>query len=147
MMIGDWEQAIEVAQNIVLEDGNSILAHQILIFNQLARVGSREESVEQTKAFIKKVESVEPSNTALHLFVAKLIARVCSEDGQIIALTQGLLFDCRKSDPLNADFPSEIANQYLMLKDYNKAFQYYQESASLGSKLIKTKRRWSPWAA
>lgn len=95
-------------------------------------MGGLEESQDQIKTFFQRLQHVEPQNTNLYLMVSKLISRICSEDTLIIQLTQGLLFQCKKIEPLNADFPLELAYQCMMLKDYGQAFNFYQEASSLG---------------
>lgn len=43
MMINDWDQCLEVCNEIINEDHNNINANLIILFNQTARIGGLEE--------------------------------------------------------------------------------------------------------
>ena len=58
---------------------------------------------------MESLEETEPQNYDLFLDISKLISRICSEDPGIIKMTQNILFKLKKNDPLNADYPLEIA--------------------------------------
>ena len=84
---------------------------------------------------LKELESIierkEGENAHLLYEISLLFSRICGRNPKIISLLQKFISKCRKMEPLNANYATELANQYLMLGDSNKAYELYQEASSL----------------
>lgn len=40
MMIGDWDEAIEVSSNVLMKDPENLIAMKVILYHSLAREGN-----------------------------------------------------------------------------------------------------------
>ena len=131
MMIGDWEQSIETCNKIFTSEKNDLTSHKIILFNLLAREGNLETFLQKFGEFLTLIDQLEPKNTELMMEISRLFSRISGSNPAIIKSTIGIIHKCRKINPLEVDFAIEMANQYIMVKDFSQAFNLFQEAASL----------------
>jgi len=58
--------------------------------------------------------------------IAQLFSRISGRNLKIVGLLQKFIGKCRKLEPLNADFAIELAYEYLMIGDFEKAYASFQ---------------------
>ncbi|EGR31890.1 tetratricopeptide repeat protein [Ichthyophthirius multifiliis] len=131
MILGNWEQLQESVSQILYDEPNNIIALQLQAFITFIREGDIELGCEKLDILIKVIQKQEQKNTQLMHKVAQLFSRISGKNKQILNTTLNLCLQCKKSNPLNANYASELAVQYLMLNDYEKAYGLFQEAAAL----------------
>lgn len=130
MVNGDWEQALESVQKVLVKDRNNVEALRIYSFYLLTRENDLEYVCEKLDELIQAMKYNEPNNSDLFYNMSRLFSRYCGRREQIIEKTLKMLEEAVYLAPENADFHSEIAHQKCMLGDYAEAYQIYQKAST-----------------
>jgi hypothetical protein len=86
-MISDWEQSVDVSNQVISKDKNNINGNLYLLVNQIVRMGNHDEFIQMLKNFIRVLNQDESDNVELLLMISRLFSRLCSNNPKIIELT------------------------------------------------------------
>lgn len=87
MVNGDWEQALETVQKVLVRDKQNIEGLRIYTFYLLTRENDIEYVQEKMDELIMAIKQNEPNNADLYLNMSKLFARYCGRREAIISKT------------------------------------------------------------
>jgi tetratricopeptide repeat protein 21B len=130
MVNGDWEQALETVQKVLVKDRQNVEALRIYSFYLLTRENDIEYVQEKLDELINAMKFNEPRNADLFFNMSKLFARYCGRRDVILERTLKMLDEAILLMPESADYHSEIAHQKCMLGEYTSAYQIYQKASS-----------------
>jgi tetratricopeptide (TPR) repeat protein len=129
MVNGDWEQALETVQKVLVKDRQNVEGLRIYAFYLLTRENDIEYVQEKLDELISAMKYYEPNNAELFYNMSRLFSRYCGRREQVIQKTTQMLEEAVALQPDNADFKSEIAHQKAMLGDYQDAYGVYQQAS------------------
>lgn len=130
MVNGDWEQALETVQKVLVKDRQNVEALRIYSFYLLTRESDIEYVQEKLDELINAMKFNEGRNADLFWNMSRLFSRYCGRRDVIIERTLRMLDEAVLLQPENADYHSEIAHQKCMLGEYTAAYKIYQQASS-----------------
>lgn len=110
MVNGDWEQALETVQKVLVKDRQNVEALRIYSFYLLTRENDIDYVQEKLDELINAMKFNEPRNADLFYNMSRLFARYCGRRDVILERTLKMLDEAILLQPENADYHSEIAN-------------------------------------
>ncbi|CAK75826.1 unnamed protein product (macronuclear) [Paramecium tetraurelia] len=131
IFIQDWEQFQDLANKLLYDDPTNIFGLKAIAFYNLARKGDVRESLEKIEELFNAIQKQEEDNVSLVLNCCQLLSRVSGRNQQILQLTMSQIQKTRKIAPLLGDLCLELAQETLMLEEYDKAYGFFQEAAAL----------------
>ncbi|CAD8066862.1 unnamed protein product [Paramecium sonneborni] len=131
IFIQDWEQFQDLANKILYDDPTNIFGLKAIAFYNLARKGDVRESIEKMEELFNAIQKQEEDNVQLLLNCCQLLSRVSGRNQLILQLTISQIQKMRKVAPLLGDLCLELAQETLMLEEYEKAYGYFQEAVAL----------------
>ena len=87
MVNGDWEQALETVQKVLVRDKQNIEGLRIYTFYLLTRENDIDYIQEKLDELIMAIKQNEPNNAELYLNMSKLFARYCGRRESILQKT------------------------------------------------------------
>lgn len=126
MVNGDWEQALETVQKVLVKDRQNVEGLRIYSQYLLTREHDLDYVCEKLDELISAMKFNEGRNADLFYNMSRLFARYCGRREPVLEKTLKMLDEAILLAPENADYHSEIAYQKCMLNDYNTAYQIYQ---------------------
>jgi tetratricopeptide (TPR) repeat protein len=126
MVNGDWEQAVETVQKVLIKDKTNVEGLRIYCFFLLTRENDIEFVCEKLDDLISAMKQNETRNSDLFYNMAKLFARYCGRREAILQKTIQMLDEAILIQPENADYHCEIAFQRCMMGEYPTAYDIYQ---------------------
>ena len=91
MTIGDWEQALETVQKVLVKDKQNVEALRIYCFYLLTRENDLEYLQEKLDELISAMKFNEPRNADLFFNMSRLFARYCGRREEILEKTLKML--------------------------------------------------------
>jgi tetratricopeptide repeat protein 21B len=88
---GDWEQALETIQKVIIEDRQNVEALRIYIFYLLSRETDLDLVVEKMNELNEAMRIQEPKNAELYYNLARLFARFCGRKEVVLKKTLQML--------------------------------------------------------
>jgi|TARA_B110000285_G_C15081688_1_gene593862 tetratricopeptide repeat protein 21B len=130
MVNGDWEQALETVQKVLVKDRQNVEALRIYSFYLLTRENDIDYVLEKLEELMQAMRYNEAKNADLFYNMSRLFARYCGRRDTVLAKTLLMLEEAVTLQPENADYHSEIAHQKCMLGEYATAYTIYQKASS-----------------
>ncbi|KAL4503354.1 hypothetical protein ABPG72_000960 [Tetrahymena utriculariae] len=131
MTVDDWEQLVDYCNKILYDDDKNIMALMLLTFYTFAREGDVETGCERLQKLIQAVEFSETRNMQLMFKISQVFSRISGRNTQILKFTMKLVNQCKQLSPLNAQYFCELAQQLLMVNQFERAEQYFQEASAI----------------
>ena len=88
---GDWDQALETIQKVMIDERQNVEALRIYIFYLLSRETDLELVVEKMSELMEAMRSQEPKNADLYYNLARLFARFCGRKEVVLNKTMQML--------------------------------------------------------
>lgn len=128
---GDWDQALETIQKVLLDERQNVEALRIYIFYLLSRETDLELVLEKMNDLMEAMRVQEPKNAELYYNLSKLFARFCGRKEVILKKTLSMLDIAIGLQPENSFFHAEIGYQKQLLGDFANAYLTYQKATTL----------------
>lgn len=106
---GDWDQALETIQKVIVEERQNVEALRIYIFYLLSRETDLELVVEKMNELMEAMRVQEPKNAELYYNLARLFARFCGRKETVLKKTMQMLDLAIGLQPENSLFHTEVA--------------------------------------
>jgi len=84
---GDWEQALETIQKVMIEERQNVEALRIYIFYLLSRETDIDFVLEKMTDLMEAMRVMEPKNGELYYNLARLFARFCGRKDIVLKKT------------------------------------------------------------
>lgn len=130
MVNGDWEQALETVQKVLIKDKQNIEGLRIYAFYLLTRENDLEYVQEKLDELIAAIKQNESMNSELFYNMSRLFSRYCGRKEAVIQKTLQMLEEAVALQPENADFHSEMAYQKCMLGEFSEAYKIYTQATT-----------------
>lgn len=127
---GDWEQALETIQKVMLEDRQNVEALRIYIFYLLSRETDMELLLEKMGVLNEAMRIQEAKNAELYYNISRLFARFCGRKEIILQKTLQMLDLAIGLQPENSQFHAEVGYQKQLLGDFSGAYTAYQKAVT-----------------
>jgi tetratricopeptide repeat protein 21B len=88
---GDWEQALETIQKVMIEERQNVEALRIYIFYLLSRETDIDFVLEKMTDLMEAMRVMEPKNGELYYNLARLFARFCGRKEIVLKKTMQML--------------------------------------------------------
>lgn len=105
---GDWDQALETIQKVIVEERQNVEALRIYIFYLLSRETDLELVVEKMNELMEAMRVQEPKNAELYYNLARLFARFCGRKETVLKKTMQMLELAIGLQPENSLFHTEV---------------------------------------
>ena len=109
MVNGDWEQALETVQKVLVKDKQNIEGIRIHTFYLLTRENDLEYVIEKLDELISAMKYSEPNNADLFFNMARLFSKYCGRREEVIRKTMQMLEEAVSLAPENVEYQSEMA--------------------------------------
>ena len=110
MANGDWEQALETVQKVIVRNKQNVEALRIYSFYLLTRENDLEFVQEKLDELIAAMRYSEPRNAELFYNMSRLFARYCGRKAEILEKRLLMLDESIQLEPENSAFHTEIGN-------------------------------------
>ncbi len=84
---GDWDQALETIQRVMIDERQNVEALRIYIFYLLSRETDLELVVEKMSELMEAMRTQEPKNAELYYNLSRLFARFCGRKEVVLKKT------------------------------------------------------------
>ena len=134
LVMGDWEQAHEIAASQLLpRDSTNLEALRVealyaLVWKNDGKTGGAAAKIGDLAGAIDRLE---PNNVALLHKTSKQLSKLCGRDPGSLAVTIGMIRRARELDKNTPQYASEHANQLLMQGDPNAAERAFRDASVL----------------
>ena len=88
---GDWDQALETIQKVMIEERQNVEALRIYIFYLLSRETDIDQVVEKMNDLFEAMRTQEPKNAELYYNLSRLFARFCGRKEAVLKKTMQML--------------------------------------------------------
>mmetsp|Transcript_16607 Transcript_16607/g.28282 ORF Transcript_16607/g.28282 Transcript_16607/m.28282 type:complete len:281 (+) Transcript_16607:552-1394(+) len=129
MVNGDWDQALETVQKVLVKDRQNVEARRIYTFYLLTRENDIDYVCENLDELLQAMKVNESRNAELFYNMARLFARYSGRRETILLKTLEMLEEAVSIHPENADYHSETAFQKCMMNEFTQAYQVYQKAS------------------
>jgi tetratricopeptide repeat protein 21B len=128
MMIGDWDEIVEMVHRILSVSPRNIEALRIWIFYLLSREANHTMACQKLQELSTALNQKEPKNPDLYMNIIKPIARICGRRENVLRATLNLAQQARRVRPDDSFILTELGEQFRLLGDLNAAVQAFSEA-------------------
>lgn len=131
LLIQDFAQLSEVINDTQREERNNLIAHKYWALYGMVSEGSHDLAQEKYERLSELIAQTEPTNSEFMIGCAKVMSRICGRSNAIINISIKMLEKCKNVDATNVETQTELAYNYLMVDEIEKAYNHYKDAASL----------------
>uniref|UniRef100_A0A8C3VMN8 Tetratricopeptide repeat protein 21B n=1 Tax=Catagonus wagneri TaxID=51154 RepID=A0A8C3VMN8_9CETA len=128
----DWDQAVETAQRLMLQDNQNVEALRMLALYHLCREGDIEKAATKLENLGNALDAVEPQNAQLFYKITIAFSRTCGRSQLILQKTQTLVERAFNLTPQESEFASELGYHLVLQGKVKEALKWYKASITLG---------------
>lgn len=114
LALQDWDQTVETAQRLMLQDNQNLEALRMLALYYLCREGDIEKAATQLENLGNALDAVEPQNAQLFYTITIAFSRTCGRSQLILQKTQTLLERAFNLNPQLSEFATELGYQMIL---------------------------------
>ncbi|KAM6178880.1 tetratricopeptide repeat protein 21B [Rhynchocyon petersi] len=122
----DWDQTVETAQRIMLQDNQNVEALRMLALYDLCREGDGEKAASKLESLGTTLEAVEPQNAQLLYKISIAFTRTCGRNQLILQKTQAFLEKAFNITPHHSEFAAELGYQMVLQGKVKEALKWYK---------------------
>ncbi|XP_003478712.1 tetratricopeptide repeat protein 21B [Cavia porcellus] len=136
LALQDWDQMVETAQRLLLQDNQNVEALRMLALYYLCREGNVEKAATTLEHLGNALDVMEPQNAELFYKVTKAFSRTCGRNQLILQKVQTLLEKAFTLSPQQSEFAAEIGYQMILQGKVKEALTWYQTAMTLDNTSI-----------
>lgn len=129
--MGDWEQAVEVAEAVLAKEPAAIEARRIKILYLLVHRSSYGAAAEQICELVELLDRHEPQNAPLFCRVARSFARLSGRNAGVLQHTRALMERACTLAPASCAFAAELGYQQMLSGNLRDAHQTLKQASTL----------------
>ncbi|KAB0381053.1 hypothetical protein FD755_008837, partial [Muntiacus reevesi] len=131
LALQDWDQTVETAHRLMLQDNQNLEALRMLALYYLCREGDIEKAATQLENLGNALDAVEPQNAQLFHTVTIAFSRICGRSELILQKTQTLLEKAFSLNPQQSEFATELGYQMILHGKVKEALKWYKTAMTL----------------
>ncbi|OWJ99807.1 TTC21B [Cervus elaphus hippelaphus] len=131
LALQDWDQTVETAHRLMLQDNQNLEALRMLALYYLCREGDIEKAATQLENLGNALDVVEPQNAQLFYTITIAFSRICGRSQLILQKTQTLLEKAFSLNPQQSEFATELGYQMILHGKVKEALKWYKTAMTL----------------
>uniref|UniRef100_A0A667H581 Tetratricopeptide repeat protein 21B n=1 Tax=Lynx canadensis TaxID=61383 RepID=A0A667H581_LYNCA len=131
LALQDWDQTVETAQRLMLQDNQNVEALRILALYYLCREGDIEKAATKLENLENALDATEPQNAQLFYKITVAFSRTCGRSQLILRKVQTLLQRALALNPEQSEFATELGYQMILQGDMKEALKWYNTAMKL----------------
>lgn len=131
LALQDWDQTIEIAQRLMLQDKQNVEALRMLALYYLCREGDIEKATTTLENLGNALDAMEPQNAQLLYKITIAFSRTCGRNQLILQKIQTLLERAFNLTPQRSEYATELGYQMLLQEKVKEAWKWYQLAINL----------------
>ncbi|KAM7105392.1 tetratricopeptide repeat protein 21B [Molossus nigricans] len=131
LALQDWDQTIDTAQRLMLQDKQNVEALRMLALYYLCREGDIEKAAATLENLSNALDVMEPQNSQLFYKITVAFSRTCGRNQLILQKTQTLLERAFSLTPQQPEYAIELGYQMLLQEKIKEAWKWYNIAINL----------------
>ncbi|XP_038440634.1 tetratricopeptide repeat protein 21B isoform X4 [Canis lupus familiaris] len=131
LALQDWDQTVETAQRLMLQDNQNVEALRILALYYLCREGDIEKAATKLENLESALDAMEPQNGQLFYKITLAFSRTCGRSQLILQKIQTLLERAFSLTPQQSEFATELGYQMILQGKVKEALKWYKTALTL----------------
>ncbi|XP_045636505.1 tetratricopeptide repeat protein 21B isoform X5 [Ursus americanus] len=131
LALQDWDQTVETAQRLILQDNQNVEALRILALYYLCREGDIEKAATKLENLENALDAMEPQNAQLFYKITVAFSRTCGRSQLILQKIQTLLERAFSLTPQQSEIATELGYQMILQGKVKEALKWYKTAMTL----------------
>ncbi|XP_059783997.1 tetratricopeptide repeat protein 21B isoform X5 [Balaenoptera ricei] len=131
LALQDWDQTVETAQRLMLQDNQNVEALRMMALYYLCREGDIEKAATKLENLGNALDAMEPQNAQLFYNITMAFSRTCGRSQLILQKTQTLLERAFSLTPQQSEFATELGYQMILQGKVKEALKWYKTAMTL----------------
>nr|XP_058908371.1 tetratricopeptide repeat protein 21B isoform X5 [Kogia breviceps] len=131
LALQDWDQTVETAQRLMLQDNQNVEALRMMALYYLCREGDIEKAATTLENLGSALDAMEPQNAQLFYNITIAFSRTCGRSQLILQKTQTLLERAFSLTPQQSEFATELGYQMILQGKVKEALKWYKTAMTL----------------
>ncbi|XP_006977219.1 tetratricopeptide repeat protein 21B isoform X1 [Peromyscus maniculatus bairdii] len=136
LALQDWDQTVETAQRLLLQDSHNVEALRMLALYYLCREGDTEKAAAKLENLGNALDIVEPQNAQLFYKITMAFSRTCGRNQLILQKVQNFLEKAFSLTPQQAEIATELGYQMILQGKVKEAWKWYRTAMTLNESNI-----------
>ncbi|XP_007539386.1 tetratricopeptide repeat protein 21B isoform X1 [Erinaceus europaeus] len=131
LALQNWDQTIDTAQKLILQDNQNVDALRILVLYYLCREGDIEKAATKLENLVNALDNMEPQNAQLFYTITLAFSRTCGRSQVILQKIQSLLERAFGLNPEQPEFAIELGYQMILQGNIKESMKWYKIAIAL----------------
>ncbi|XP_014641369.1 PREDICTED: tetratricopeptide repeat protein 21B isoform X1 [Ceratotherium simum simum] len=131
LALQDWDQTVETAQRLLLQDNKNVEALRMLALYYLCREGDIDKAATKLENLGNALDAMEPQNAQLFYNITVAFSRTCGRSLLILQKIQTLLERAFSLTPQQSEFATELGYQMILQGKVKEALKWYKTAMTL----------------
>nr|XP_019582896.1 PREDICTED: tetratricopeptide repeat protein 21B isoform X1 [Rhinolophus sinicus] len=131
LALQDWDQTIEIAQRLILQDKQNVEALRMLALYYLCREGDIKKAATALESLGNALDAMEPQNGQLFYKITIAFSRTCGRSQLILQKIQTLLERAFSLTPQQSEYATELGYQMILQGKVKEALKWYKTAMTL----------------
>ncbi|XP_054978983.1 tetratricopeptide repeat protein 21B [Sorex araneus] len=131
LALQDWDQTVETAQRLMLQDNQNVEALRMLTLYHLCREGNIEKAATKLGNLENALDAMEPQNGELFYKITMAFSRTCGRNQLILQKIQSFLEKAFSLTPQQSEVASELGHQMILQGKIKEALKWYKTAMTL----------------
>ncbi|KAM4859500.1 tetratricopeptide repeat protein 21B [Thomomys bottae] len=136
LALQDWDQTVETAQRLLLQDSQNVEALRMLALYYLCRVGDVEKATTKLEHLGNALNTMEPQNAHLFYKITLAFSRTCGRSPLILQKIQTFLERAFNLTPHQPEIATELGYQMIFQGKVKEAWKWYKTAMTLNETSI-----------
>ncbi|XP_001096248.2 tetratricopeptide repeat protein 21B isoform X1 [Macaca mulatta] len=131
LALQDWDQTVETAQWLLLQDSQNVEALRMQALYYVCREGDIEKASTKLENLGNALDAMEPQNAQLFYNITLAFSRTCGRSQLILQKIQTLLEKAFSLNPQQSEFATELGYQMILQGRVKEALKWYKTAMTL----------------
>lgn len=136
LALQDWDQTVETAQRLLLQDSHNVEALRMLALYYLCREGDIEKAAAKLENLGNALDVMEPQNAQLFYKITIAFSRTCGRNQLILQKVQSFLEKAFSLTPQQSEIATELGYQMILQGKIKEAWKWYRTAMTLNESNI-----------
>ncbi|XP_048201260.1 tetratricopeptide repeat protein 21B [Perognathus longimembris pacificus] len=136
LALQDWDQTVETAQRLLLQDSQNVEALRMLALYYLCREGDVEKASTKLEQLGNALNTMEPQNAQLFYKITLAFSRTCGRSPLILQKIQTFLERAFNQTPHQPEIATELGYQMIFQGKVKEAWKWYKTAMTLNETSI-----------
>uniref|UniRef100_A0A3Q2H4W9 Tetratricopeptide repeat protein 21B n=1 Tax=Equus caballus TaxID=9796 RepID=A0A3Q2H4W9_HORSE len=131
LALQDWDQTVETAQRLMLQDNQNVEGLRMLALYYLCREGDIDKAATKLESLGSALEAMEPQNAQLFYKITIAFSRTCGRSQLILQKLHTFLERAFSLTPQESEFATELGYQLILQGKVQEALKWYETAMTL----------------